>query len=666
MLSVLFACAQLSANTAMTFTVETTADNGDNLNPLPGSLRAAILQSNANEGSFSNTIIFAVDGTITPISALPAIEQTVLIDGYTAPGAYPNSNGLFDPAGNNASIAIEIRGPGTGTIIEPIFPPLLMPFSGLSVTGTQAAGTVIQGLCINNFAQEFWYVDLYSENVGNCGIQIYSDDVVVAGCFIGTRTDGVTAAPNSSYGIFIGANNVAIGGTTNAARNLLLGCTTNYASTTGVVTVDGAAETIIIGNTIGVDRSGGSVPFTGTNVGISYFGGGDLTITNNVISGHTAANIFLNNNLACFGTQTITDNYIGTDVTGSYSVSYNGAGIVLNTYYPPFDSPCYLTNFIVSDNVISGNTSAIVVGAPATTRGAEVTGAQITSNFIGTDASGSYAIPNSLDAIYLARGINTFIGSNIISGNGGSGIVTGKAKGTIIKSNFIGVNANEDALGNGRNGIQLGVNVAVGVPSFGDIVGGAISYGDFGIEANYDEGNIIAFNGGYGIQLVSYTEEETIQGNIIYGNELDGIRLGPKSSNNWIGGFRTKGNFLLTGELQSQGYVNLGPLGTSNQIEGNAGYGISAYSSDGNKIQTNIIIDNGKDGITLVNSSDNLIGGKVALANPAVETPPVMGNVITGNGGFGISIVANKGVAKNNTILSNEIADNDDSAIQYI
>ena len=34
----------------MTFTVTTTADNGDNINPTAGSLRKAIIQANANPG----------------------------------------------------------------------------------------------------------------------------------------------------------------------------------------------------------------------------------------------------------------------------------------------------------------------------------------------------------------------------------------------------------------------------------------------------------------------------------------------------------------------------------------------------------------------------------------------------------------------------------------
>jgi hypothetical protein len=65
------------------FIVTTTADSG------PGSLRQAILDSNLANGS-SNTIGFGIAGaglhTITPLTPLPTITSSVLIDGSTQPG----------------------------------------------------------------------------------------------------------------------------------------------------------------------------------------------------------------------------------------------------------------------------------------------------------------------------------------------------------------------------------------------------------------------------------------------------------------------------------------------------------------------------------------------------------------------------------------------------
>src|SRR5205807_1501123 len=69
------------------FTVTNTNDSG------PGSLRQTILDTNANPGL--DTISFCIIGagvhTISPTSALPTITDTVVIDGYTQPGASPNT-----------------------------------------------------------------------------------------------------------------------------------------------------------------------------------------------------------------------------------------------------------------------------------------------------------------------------------------------------------------------------------------------------------------------------------------------------------------------------------------------------------------------------------------------------------------------------------------------
>lgn len=88
-LVMLASCAFVASNlSAATFTVTTTADSG------PGSLRQAILDSNANGDGDSDTIAFAIPGTgphvITPTSGLPGIlTRNITIDGYTQPGVEP-------------------------------------------------------------------------------------------------------------------------------------------------------------------------------------------------------------------------------------------------------------------------------------------------------------------------------------------------------------------------------------------------------------------------------------------------------------------------------------------------------------------------------------------------------------------------------------------------
>jgi hypothetical protein len=92
---------------AIPILVTTTADNGNNLNPTPGSLRQAILTANSTPGP--NTIDFNIRGPgpiiIQPATALPTITNQVNLDGTTErtflglPAAGPpvvqiNGNGL--------------------------------------------------------------------------------------------------------------------------------------------------------------------------------------------------------------------------------------------------------------------------------------------------------------------------------------------------------------------------------------------------------------------------------------------------------------------------------------------------------------------------------------------------------------------------------------------
>ena len=107
---------------AATLTVTTTADAVDS-NRGDGvcddgagacTLRAAMEEANASAGT--DAIAFNIPGpgpyTIRPASALPSITDPVVIDGYTQPGAIPNSNPIT--TGSNAVLKIELDGSNAG------------------------------------------------------------------------------------------------------------------------------------------------------------------------------------------------------------------------------------------------------------------------------------------------------------------------------------------------------------------------------------------------------------------------------------------------------------------------------------------------------------------------------------------------------------------------
>ena len=209
----------------------------------------------------------------------------------------------------------------------------------------------------------------------------------------------------------------------------------------------------------------------------------------NVFAGFSGASLILaNQTVDCL----ISGNYIGTDVTGSFAVGPNGLGIILAI---PFEigAPCGNT---IDSNIISGQDGyGIQIGENIDNIPA-IVGAQITNNFIGTDATGSYAIPNGLDGICLKFAQATFVGGNTISGNRRHGLRLSKTQLTFVKSNWIGTNINGDILGNGGDGIFIG-GQGIGVQAFGDYIGDAKAYTVHPF--SLDEGNIIAYNTGNGI-----------------------------------------------------------------------------------------------------------------------------------------------------------------------
>ncbi len=103
-------------------------------------------------------------------------------------------------------------------------------------------------------------------------------------------------------------------------------------------------------------------------------------------------------------------------------------------------------------NVISGNgTGHLCCGAPSPSgAGVGLTGVSATvveGNLIGTDASGTYAIPNTGTGVNFFDNVtSTVIGGttpaarNVISGNGSDGLGVGGA-GDVILGNYIGTNA---------------------------------------------------------------------------------------------------------------------------------------------------------------------------------------------------------------------------------
>jgi hypothetical protein len=362
------------------FTVTNTNDSGT------GSLRQAILDANSMGGGMIN---FAIAGggvhTISPMTVLPTITQSVTIDGYTQSGSSQNTNP--PTMGLNTVLQIELSGINSGS-----------NFNGLTIN---APNCIVRGLVINRFVHN--------------AMDISSNGNVITGNFIGTDPAGTAALPNGTGGngavIFNGSSsNNTVGGTTPAARNLISG---NVG--TGV-NIPGSG-TMVQGNLIGTDITG-TLALGNSGIGVN------ISASNNLVGGATtdARNVVSANNrgVQVFGgsNNTIQGNFIGTDITGTIALGNPNVGLNLNSGVSnTMIGGLTATPGTPPGNLISGNGNGSVV------LGQDTTGNLIQGNIIGADITGTQPLGNA-SGIVINGHDNTVGGTdanarNIIAFNGG-------------------------------------------------------------------------------------------------------------------------------------------------------------------------------------------------------------------------------------------------------
>lgn len=255
---------------AVTLTVLSTADSGAT------TLRQAIIT--ANSTATADTIEFNISGsgvqTITPLTPLPTITQPLTINGYTQPGASPNT--LADAS--NAIILIQIDGASAGATAN-----------GLSIC---APNSVVRGLSITRFQQRG--VAFGTDSTGaSCGAGAANGSSIV-GSFLGLAPDG--SALGNNRGMFDDSSVVVIGGTLPADRNVI-----SSNAITGIAFSNaGATGSSALGNLIGWDPSASEA--RGNLRGVSLAGS---------VGGTTIGTASAPNRIANNGT--------GVDVSGSAS-----------------------------------------------------------------------------------------------------------------------------------------------------------------------------------------------------------------------------------------------------------------------------------------------------------------------------------------------------------
>lgn len=445
------------ALSSATFTVNSTGDGADlvagdgicqTLAVGECTLRAAIQEANAhgNVGG-PDEIHFAIPGTgphtIEPATPLPIITDPVVVDGYTEPGASPNTNG--PGLGANTVLMIELKGTG----YQPFGCPGLIGNeacpSGLRIS---AGSSTVRGLVINNFPGRGILIQFGGGNV-------------VEGNFLGTDVAGSVGIGNIYGGVeLINSSNNLIGGTAAAARNVISPAM-NQAGVLiyGIPSLgDIPTGNLVQGNYIGTNAAGSAdVDPTNSGIGVAI-----NEATNNIIGGTTPAerNVISANGsgvlLQFGGGNVVQGNYIGTDVTGSLDLgnSFNG----LSIYYASNNT--IGGTISGAGNTIAGNNSygVFVAGTAFYPANANL----IQGNVIGTDASGTNAIPNGHAGIRFFDWVtNTVVGGtapgagNVIAFNTVFGISLDhydSSVGNAIRANAIFANNGKGILLGGLGG----------------------------------------------------------------------------------------------------------------------------------------------------------------------------------------------------------------------
>jgi len=404
---------------------------------------------------------------------------------------------------------------------------------------------------------------------------------------------------------------------------------------TSSVTIDGYSQTGAVEATssvvatLRIELNGEDRDCNGFNIEA-----GSSTVTGLAIN-QTFAGIVLENSPG----NTITGNYIGTDISGTLELGNTNRGI--HILEDSGDSqPKNSSNHTIGGttaaarNIISGND-----GAGLSIEDATSTGITVTGNYIGTDVNGTAALDNGQGGVTISGGAssNTIGGTaagarNIISGNaGGSGVaISGtNSTGNTVMGNYIGTDVNGTAdLGNSSFGVS--------------IAGAASSNTIGGLQAA--RRNIISGNDQGGIQITgANTTTNNIRGNYIgtdvngtadLGNTTHGIIIDTSATGNFIGG--------------SNGVTAGGPCtGACNVISGNSTNGID-IGANSNTVRGNYIgvdvngtsaLANDSMGIN-IQSESNTIGG----------TTSGMGNIISGNTQRGISISSDSNTIQGNYI----------------
>jgi len=293
-------------------------------------------------------------------------------------------------------------------------------------------------------------------------------------------------------------------------------------------------------------------------------------------------------------------------------------------------------------NVISGSGTGVYIAHSGTD------GNVVKGNYIGTNASGTAAVPNDMVGVVINQGAqNNTVEGNVISGTLHDTVIIGDSgtDGNVVKDNYIGTNAaGTGPIPNGGWGVGI-VDSAQNNTVEGNVISGngtcGVAIGGTGTTGNVVKGNYIGTNaagtgpisnGAQGVNIAGDAHGNTVGGstagerNVISGNQWSGVEITAGANGNAVKGNYIGTNASGTGSIPNGGRgVFIGGGCHSNTIGGTAsgegniiafntedGVQVDGAATTGNAIRGNSIHSNGGKGI------ENTDGGNEELTPPAI------------------------------------------------
>lgn len=398
--------------------------------------------------------------------------------------------------------------------------------------------------------------------------------------------------------------------------------TTALPDVTDPVWIDGATEPDYLGEPV-VAIAGG---LAGAGADGLHITAGFSTVRGLNIQGFSGDGIELADN----GSNTIRDNFIGTNVLGTLDRGNGAHGVRVSD----------VTQNVIAANLISGNDKSGVFFF-----GANANANRVDFNRIGTNFDGTTALGNDGFGVWIADGSNNQLLGNLVSGNARSGVIIQGATASLnsLLANRIGTNDSGDgAVPNGGIGLFLidahDTTIGSAIPFTGNLISGNARSGlviqGSAAQNNVIRGNTIGLaanintdlgNASYGVWLLD-APNNTVGGlnpgerNTISGNDRNGVVISGVNA----GGNSVAGNYI-------------GTDGAGLAIRGNTGIGVwIASGAVGNFVDDNVISNNGKHGVLISeNTAVNLVRGNLIGTGSD-------GASIRGNGGYGVWVLDNQ------------------------